>query len=340
MARLLYITSSAHSGSTLTDLLIGSLAGAFSTGELKHLPHLLSNQHDDSPDDGNACSCLNGLRNCPFWSEVVKRLARRTGIDIWSHPARFNVNLMCGHYDGRRYALRRKFEPRGVYGHVIQHRIWRLIQRVWNVPYRRRVSNNWLLFDTIAEVAGAEVVVDSSKDIRRLNLLCSHRREDVSVLLLMRSLPGCAHSASKRNRKLRHYAKSWVRHNNRICRLLRQMPDVPVLAMQYERLVADPPAVRREIADFLQLDDDGGEIDINTHNYHLIRGNRLRYSGAVEISPRNPWQDRTDEQMLGLFRREADRLHPGLLELGLDPFATFEQFERSRDAAAAEPKAT
>ncbi|MFW6066212.1 MAG: sulfotransferase [Planctomycetota bacterium] len=323
MARLLYITSSAHSGSTLTDLLIGTLPRAVSTGELKHLPHLLSNRHDDTTEDGNACSCLNSLAKCPFWSRVVDRLVERTGIDIWSAPTRFNVNLMCGHYQGRRRSLRRKFEPRGVYGHVIQHRIWRWIQPLWNALYRRRVRNNWLLFDTIARVAGAEVVVDSSKDIRRLNMLCTHRRDDVSVIMLMRSLPGCAHSAARRKRTITHYAKSWVRHNNRIYRLLRQMPDLPVLPLQYENLVCDPVAARRRIARFLGLPDPGESIDIDTHNYHLIRGNRLRYAGQVEISPRDRWQDKTDDETLRMFRTIAVRLHPGLLEMGLDPFATF-----------------
>lgn len=324
MARLLYITSSAHSGSTLTDLLIGTLPRTVSTGELKHLPHLLSNCHDDTTDNGNACSCLRGLAKCPFWSEVVNRLVRRTGLDIWSDPPRFNVNLMCGHYNGRRRAMRRKFEPRGLYGHIIQHRIWRWIQQPWNVLYRRRVKNNWLLFDTIAEVAGADVVVDSSKDIRRLNMLCTHRRRDVSVLMLMRSLPGCAHSATKRSKRIPHYAKSWVRHNNRIYRLLRNLNDVPVMTLQYEDLVADPVAVRRSIAEFLHLPDPGDEIDIDTHNYHLIRGNRLRYAGSIQISPRDSWRDKTDEQTMRLFRRAAEKLHPGIQEMGLDPFATVE----------------
>lgn len=322
MPRLLYITSSAHSGSTLTDLLVGTLPRTVSTGELKHLPHLLTNRHDDTTDEGNACSCLKSLAKCPFWSEVVDRLVQRTGIDIWSDPPRFNVNLMCGHYDGRRRALRRKFEPRGVYGHIIQHRIWRWIQRPWNALYRRRVKNNWLLFDTIAEVADAEVVVDSSKDIRRLNMLCTRHREDVSVIMLMRSLPGCAHSAAKRSRKVARYAKSWIRHNNRIYRLLRQMPDLPVLAVQYEKLVADPVGTRRRIADFLGLPDPGDTIDIDTHDYHLVRGNRLRYAGRIEISPRNPWQDNTDEQTLRLFRHAVEKLHPGVAQMGLDPFAT------------------
>jgi hypothetical protein len=335
MARVLYITSSARSGSTLTDLLAGSIPRALSTGEIKHLPHFLRNARDDSVERGNACSCLRCLRECAFWSEVIDRLGEAVGCDIWSDPDRFDLDLLSGHYHGRRRSLRRKIEPRGLYQHLIQHGRWRWLQRLWNPLYRRRVENNWLLFDMLAEVSGAEVVVDSSKDIRRLNLLCTARPRDVSVVLLMRSLPGCAHSAAKRNRHPGRYARSWVRHNNRIHRLLCQLPNVPVLPMQYERLVADPVAARRRIAEFLNLPDGGDHIDIDTRRRHLIRGNRLRYAGRLEIRPRPTWQGQVDDKLMRRFRRAARRLRPGLLAMGLDPFATVPGAASSQNAPAA-----
>ena len=41
-AKLIYIVAAGHSGSTLLDMLIGSIPGVFSTGELNHLPWQLS----------------------------------------------------------------------------------------------------------------------------------------------------------------------------------------------------------------------------------------------------------------------------------------------------------
>jgi hypothetical protein len=340
MARVLYITSSARSGSTLTDLLAGSMPQALSTGEVKHLPHFLRNARDDSVERGNACSCLSCLRECSFWSDVIDRLSEKVGYDIWSEPGRFGLDLLTGYYEGRRRSIRRKIDPRGLYQHLIQHGRWRWAQRLWNPLYRRRVLNNWLLFDTLGEVSGAEVIVDSSKDIRRLNLLCTHRPQDVSVVLLMRSLPGCAHSAAKRNRKPGKYARSWVRHNNRIHRLLCQLPEVRVLPVQYERLVSDPVAGRRRLAEFLDLPDPGQDIDIDTHRCHLIRGNRLRYAGRLQIEPRPGWAGRTDEKMMRRFRRAVRRLRPGLLEMGLDPFATVPDAPSPRqEPGASEPAA-
>ena len=74
-ARVLYITSRGHSGSTLLSLLVSSHSQVVSAGELK----MLSN-----PDpQRRLCSCHRQVPSeCPFWGVVEQRVKDRVGCSL------------------------------------------------------------------------------------------------------------------------------------------------------------------------------------------------------------------------------------------------------------------
>ncbi|MDJ0789595.1 MAG: sulfotransferase, partial [Myxococcota bacterium] len=68
--KLLYITSRGHSGSTLTEMLIGAHSAVLPLGEIRQL----------GTDREETCRCGQGpLPTCPFWKGVEERLHAATG---------------------------------------------------------------------------------------------------------------------------------------------------------------------------------------------------------------------------------------------------------------------
>ena len=63
--KVIYISGSGRSGSTLLSLFLGKVLNGFPAGELRQIWHrgLLKNER---------CACGKRFRKCDFWNEVIK----------------------------------------------------------------------------------------------------------------------------------------------------------------------------------------------------------------------------------------------------------------------------
>ena len=69
---LIYILSSGHSGSTLTDLILGSHTHIESVGELFQLPKYFSN--DPTSATEQICTCGLAVQHCSYWSHIINSI--------------------------------------------------------------------------------------------------------------------------------------------------------------------------------------------------------------------------------------------------------------------------
>lgn len=73
LPKLLYVTSRGHSGSTLTELMIGAHSAVVPLGEIRQL----------GTEREEPCRCGGGpLPGCPFWKGVDDRLRGATGLGL------------------------------------------------------------------------------------------------------------------------------------------------------------------------------------------------------------------------------------------------------------------
>lgn len=73
--KVVYIASSAHSGSTLLDLMLNAHSSAVTVGEIKQLPRYVTQDKADK-----RCTCgAPSVLECPFWSQVDAVVRERTG---------------------------------------------------------------------------------------------------------------------------------------------------------------------------------------------------------------------------------------------------------------------
>jgi len=311
-ARLAYIVAAGHSGSTLLDLVVGSIPGAFSTGEVTYLPWQISRKEPGGPNASlqKICSCGSGFHECPAWKSIIAELSRRVGFDVYADPFRFRLNLLqnerfhAGAFSPDR--LRRSL-------YIAACRISALspVVRRIETSFCEPVQNNWLLFDVIAEVMGRDLIVDSSKSELRLKLLHQARPAETYALVLFRDIRGFCYSRKKLGDDPVRAARGWVRQYNRIWHVLQAMPQLKVICVTYERLTNDPAAERARIGRFLGIEDLPADFVIDTSSCHLAAGNSMKHQGVVEIRSDDAWRGGHTPEDLARIMQIEHELNPG-----------------------------
>ena len=241
MAKLVYIIGVAHSGSTLLDLLTGTIDGVFSVGEATFLPA-------DVHSRTTRCTCGKPFRECPAWQKIIANVSQKVGFDVFENPSRFRMALLQNPRWGKSIMDIYWALNTCTYGFTLRNRLFSPVSRLWPHIHAKTIDNNWLLFDTAAETCGIEYFTDSSKSLYRFKLLHSQRPNDIYALLLFRNIYATAYSAQKLNRNPLKTAKKAVRKYNNILSVLKNTPDLKYTFVKYENLCADPVAERRRIA--------------------------------------------------------------------------------------------
>ncbi len=93
MTKLLYILSAGHSGSTLLDILVGTIPGVFSTGECFYFPWQLHRDGGVCELGQDICSCGKKFSECETWVKVVTTLSQKVGYNVYADPFRFKVRM-------------------------------------------------------------------------------------------------------------------------------------------------------------------------------------------------------------------------------------------------------
>ena len=308
MAKLIYIISDSFSGSTLLDIVCGTVPGVFSMGEIVFLPwELHRDRNESNPCPEGWCSCLKKYSCCPTWTKILAALKDRLGYDVYQNPYRFQIGFLPRRRDHR-------FEMPGeiIFRHMLFPFLQRkssfsLANRLIAAKYRWTADNSWILFDTIAETYGVTHVVDSTKCPVRMNLLRDIRPSDISVILLVRDVRGVAHSCKKRGKDPVAAARQWTIFYQCTLRILERSKQ-SYLLIRYEDLARDPLSERQRIATFIGKSNVDGQIDVDTRDHHLVGGNSMRYKGKLQIKPSEDWRDELPANLKQTILQTAEKL--------------------------------
>ncbi len=279
---VLYIGGLGRSGSTLLDRMLGSVPGTMAVGELVRLTQRTLVEHE-------RCGCGERFHECPFWSAVLADAYAPADIDAATHR-RLQQDV-----DRTRY-IPRLLRPAWF------HRAQPDIER-----YRRLLAR---LYRGVADVSGASVVIDSSKQVSTAFLLAGIPGVRLHMVHLVRDPRGAAYSWTKQvDKKLEQNdthlmhrfrpgrsALSWVGWNTAF-HAHPVLTGVPVTRVFYERLVADPRTELDRILDDAALGLDrrypflgNGWVELGAG--HSVGGNPMRFdSGRLELRADTAWRE-------------------------------------------------
>jgi hypothetical protein len=282
MTRVVYVGGVIRSGSTLLDRMLGELPGHVAVGELCYIwEHSVLLNHD--------CGCGEPFASCPFWSAVGE-----AAYGGWSTIDAADVIALQASVENTR-DLPGLLAPRGDFAVRMQR-------------YAVLMSK---LYAGIAKVAGARVVVDSSKHAGPAYLLRHAPDVDLRVVHIVRDPRGVANSLRKKVKRpekdgfeeymatwpARTVARRWLTTNSLISSLPRF--GVPVTRVRYEDLVGDPHTELSRIAATVDRPLEPGALDfiqdgaVKLPSAHTLDGNPMRFTtGPMQLKPDEGW--RTD----------------------------------------------
>ncbi len=310
--QIAYILAASHSGSTLLAMLLGAHAQAYTVGELKA----------ESLGDVNVyrCSCGTLIKECGFWAKVSEGMARRgIAFDI----TRAGTDIRTG---ASRYA-HRLLQPlcRGSLLECIRDTALSL-SPTWRrqLPWIQRI--NAALADTICEITGKRVIIDSSKIGIRLKYLLWNPSLDVRIVRLIRDGRAVALTyvdpytfASARDPRMRvrgheahlsfeDAATQWLRSNEEADNLLARLDPSRWIQVRYEDYCKDPDGVLGGLYRFLGLDPARRVQDFRSIEHHVV-GNSMRLDSTSEVRLDERWRDVLRAEQLAMFDRIAGRLN-------------------------------
>jgi hypothetical protein len=277
VARVLYLGGLGRSGTTLVERLLGELPSVRALGEVVHLW-----QRDILNDE--RCGCGARFSACTFWRRVGER-----AFGGWT-----NVDV------ARIHALRAAVER--------TRHIPRLVAAQQAPPDVREYAGFYArVYAAAADVAGARVVVDSSKHSALAHVLRWADDVDLRVVHVVRDARGVAYSWTKTVTRpetdgaaeMTRYSPGrsallWNAHNAAFGLLARR--GVPVRRIRYEQFLADPRTVLRELATYADIPIANGDLRFLGDGHadlsvgHSAAGNPMRFTvGRLPLRRDDAW---------------------------------------------------
>lgn len=277
MVTVVYIAAHSRSGSTLLDRMLGQVDGFVSLGEVRHL-------WQRGVVEGQRCGCGADFGHCPFWSAVLESafggVDKVRGVEIAGQLRKVDRVWRIG-----RLGLARRS---GTVSRPALHAVIELLGG---------------LYAGLQRVAGARVVVDSSKTPSYGYLLSLVPGVQLHVVHLVRDGRGVVYSRLRRNSRgelrwrsedllVARTALEWSVVNGLSSTL---KTSVPYSLVRYEELMSNPASILQRITDgcgqptpdlsFLQ----GHRVHLGVD--HTVSGNEMRFEqGWITLQQDDAWR--------------------------------------------------
>jgi Sulfotransferase family len=280
--KVLYIVGVGRSGSTLLERTLGAVPGFVNAGEVNAIFSRVA-------ADDQRCGCGEPFSGCPFWRQVGNQ-----AFGGWSEVAPRIARLQPR-------LVRQRFVPALATG-VLRASHRRELDEYLDVHHR--------LYRGIAEVAGAEVVVDASKSTAQLFALRRIHDLDLRVLNLVRDSRGVANSWTKPGLRKPQYREdtavmgTYRPHRLAVLWATLQLESTLLGAtaphaarLRYEDLVAQPrPALERALTSIGLPPGERALTHVGEHSVtlgpsHGVAGSRTRFtSGRIDLRLDDEWR--------------------------------------------------
>ena len=163
----------------------------------------------------------------------------------------------------------------------------------------------------IRRVTGSRIIVDSTKDVRRLKVLYFADPEKFRLIYLVRDGRAVAASAMLReNEGMKTAAYKWAWSIRRFLLVQYGIPEHQKIIIRYEDLCCQPGATINKICNFLKIRYKEEMLTMNKDESHCIGGNPMRdKKGERKIIFDEKWKKQLTKNDLAIFENVAGKLN-------------------------------
>ncbi len=246
--KLVYIVGSGHCGSTLVDIVLGAHSKVFGAGELYNLKF------------ENKCSCLKIIKDCKQWSGLKEKI---------------NINFL------KIFRTKKNF--------LLDKENFIYLKNKKPVDKNLYLSDYKLILNNIIKNnPELDVIVDSSKDVDKLEFLLKYSDLDIYIVHIVRDGRAVSWSYIRKYKKLFPYIFKWFLTNFKI-ELLRRRYNKKFIFLRYEDFIKNSEASVSQILDLLNLKFEKDMLDLSKLEKHQVEGNRLRFNKELSLKKDESW---------------------------------------------------
>lgn len=302
MKTIVFIVGAGHSGSTVLDMALGSSPNAFSLGEIVFLGREVKNN--------TPCVCGKQILRCPFWSDVNEMIKKNYHIDFMKDADSFSL-MTAQHHDRKTFA--KKFRN-----------LLLILDREDHLS-PLYLKHTEILYDAVFKVSNKDVLIDSSKNLRRALMLNAYMKKyRVLYIHLIRDCRGVAHSYKKdtysvrfpgAEKKVTFPSKSvppdesvfnWIKCNLMISLDLSVfVPFTQWKIVRYEDFTNKPDEIFSDLAKWIGLSDVQRMIHFGSAEHHNVSGNSSRFNSSEILPAYRNWKKSLSQEEIGLIKKKA-----------------------------------
>ena len=297
--QLVYIGGAGRSGSTLLDMLMGNSPLVQSVGEVHRLSWY-------ARTDRESCTCGESVTTCPFWGRVESEAVKAYQGES-KGPLMQELDPMLRPED-LSWFLNQVEKGILVLGNRM---LFRSFLRGLAPKHLAALQNSYFWYEMIRRATGKPIILDSTKDPRRLRALFLFEPESFKLIFLVRD--GRAVAASDMRRTgvdMRTAAGRWVDANRRSLVAQRGIPADKIHFVRYEDLCTDPGAQVERVCRFIGIDFSPEFLNLDKDESHNIGGNPMRFrKGERAIKLDNRWVEQLSPRDLDVFLSVAGAMN-------------------------------
>jgi len=148
-------------------------------------------------------------------------------------------------------------------------------------------QHNQAIFQAAAAVSGSEFIIDSSKDILRLEKLVTIKELNIKPIHIVRHPGGVVYSSIKSG-------KNWLtitrQYTHDFMHTRRYLDNRDFFTIYYEELASTPQQTLAKLMKWLELPFEDTQLNWKSAPHHNIGGNKMRFSGDSQIKLDNDWE--------------------------------------------------
>lgn len=291
--RVLYIAGMGRSGSTILERSIGQFEEFVSVGELRFFWSKQPNSE--------LCGCGTSFQLCPFWKSVISNA--------------------YGEFDRSHFFHIRELQKKVEKSYFLPRMLINL-----GLGFDRKIEeyNSYYLelLTAIKSVSNAQVIIDSSKDLRTLFSIKRKKEIDLTVIHLVRNPRGVAFSWTKTKKRpdvidqdvyMHTYSPAivtwrWL-YKNLFLSITSRLFN-KYIKVNYEDFISNPIGILKLILSVLDVQSgsfefiNGDKVSL-TRKTHSVSGNPNRFTrGVVQLKMDNSWKNHMPQitrKIIGLF---------------------------------------
>jgi len=249
-----------------------------------------------------SCTCGQPVMECPFWLEVQAELQR----------------VMSAHSDSRLLESIEIDVPKREQGMVtnlvqqaslilgnpsLHHALSRRFLRRSN----QALQNSMAVYEAIRRVSHCPVILESTKNPRRLKELYLADPRSFRLIYLIRDGRAVAASAMRRvGMDMKTAAGEWERWNRRSWWAQLTVPAQQKLRIRYEDICRSPEPTLQSICQFLDVPFEQSMLELRKRESHSLSGSPMRFRREEStIRLDEQWREQLTEKDLRIFNSVA-----------------------------------